>query len=116
MDALNKECAFLLTTEFATTITFSNVRCYYDLEVNNFVQDYDRVKEDIDSLKENADFWGKEIEALKEGVIARPYYGKKILFMGDSITELNVLDRGWCKYFNEIIQPSLFVNTAVAGA
>ena len=36
----------------------------------------------------------------------------KILFMGDSITA-----RGeWVKYFNEIIQPELYVNIAVCGA
>lgn len=44
------------------------------------------------------------------------YENKKILFMGDSITELNTCERGWVKYFNEIIKPSHFVNTAVSGA
>lgn len=44
------------------------------------------------------------------------YKNKRILFLGDSITALNTTDRGWVKYFNEIIEPSLFVNLAVNGA
>ena len=36
--------------------------------------------------------------------------------MGDSITALNTGTRGWPGYFNKIIKPSLFVNTAVASA
>lgn len=44
------------------------------------------------------------------------YKNKRILFLGDSITALNTCDRGWVKYFNEIIQPSFFVNIAVSGA
>lgn len=44
------------------------------------------------------------------------YKNKRILFMGDSITALNTGDRGWVKYFNEIIEPSFFVNVAVIGA
>lgn len=41
---------------------------------------------------------------------------KKILFLGDSITALNTTERGWVKYFNEIVAPSHFVNVAVSGA
>lgn len=44
------------------------------------------------------------------------YKNKKILFLGDSITALNTTERGWVKYFNEIMEPLLFVNVAVAGA
>lgn len=44
------------------------------------------------------------------------YKNKKILFLGDSITALGVSDRGWIKYFNEIIEPLSFVNLAVSGA
>ena len=44
------------------------------------------------------------------------YKNKRILFMGDSITALNVSDAGWVKYFNEVFEPSHFVNVAVAGA
>lgn len=44
------------------------------------------------------------------------YKNKRILFMGDSITALGTCERGWVKYFNEIIEPSFFMNTAVAGA
>ena len=40
----------------------------------------------------------------------------KALFLGDSITALNTTERGWVKYFNEIIKPSHFVNLAVSGA
>lgn len=41
---------------------------------------------------------------------------KRILFLGDSITALNTTERGWVRYFNEIIKPSFFVNLAVSGA
>lgn len=41
---------------------------------------------------------------------------KNILFLGDSITQLNTQSRGWVGYFNEIIKPSHFVNLAVIGA
>lgn len=44
------------------------------------------------------------------------YKNKRILFMGDSITELGENERGWVKYFNEIIEPSFTANTAVIGA
>ena len=40
----------------------------------------------------------------------------RILFLGDSITALNTTERGWVKYFNEIIKPSHFVNLSVSGA
>ncbi len=40
------------------------------------------------------------------------YKGKKILFMGDSITALGVL----VEYFNEIMEPKKFVNIAVSSA
>lgn len=53
---------------------------------------------------------------LKNNEKKQPYHDKKVLFMGDSITELNVGERGWCKYFNEIINPSSFVNVAVSSA
>lgn len=44
------------------------------------------------------------------------YKNKRILFLGDSITALGISERGWIKYFNEIIEPSHFVNVAVSGA
>ena len=44
------------------------------------------------------------------------FTGKKILFLGDSITALNTSERGWVRYFNEIIQPAQFVNLSVASA
>lgn len=44
------------------------------------------------------------------------YGSKKILFMGDSITALGTGTRGWIRYFNEIISPASFANTAVNGA
>ncbi|MBR4761208.1 MAG: SGNH/GDSL hydrolase family protein [Clostridia bacterium] len=41
---------------------------------------------------------------------------KRFLFLGDSITELGVGERGWIRYFNEIVNPAFFVNIAVSGA
>ena len=59
------------------------------------------------------------IISKKETVIDKvlpAYKNKKILFMGDSITALNLGERGWCRYFNEIVEPSLSVNIAVASS
>lgn len=50
-----------------------------------------------------------------ENLPYKTIYGKKILFMGDSITQLGMSERGWVKYFCEKIKPSLVVNTAVIG-
>ncbi len=44
------------------------------------------------------------------------YKNKRILFLGDSITALNTTERGWVKYFNEIMEPSFFLNISVSGA
>jgi lysophospholipase L1-like esterase len=44
------------------------------------------------------------------------YIGKKILFMGDSITRQSSPTSGWVGIFNTMLQPSNFVNTAVVGA
>jgi len=44
------------------------------------------------------------------------YTGKKVLFLGDSITRYNLADNGWCKYFNEIMKVTKSVNVAVSGA
>ena len=41
---------------------------------------------------------------------------KKFLFLGDSITALGTTERGWIRYFNEIIKPDFFVNISVSGA
>ena len=53
--------------------------------------------------------------------ISRPYnqnnvYGKKYLFMGDSITALNTQERGWCRYFNRLVKPSVAMNVAISGS
>ena len=39
-----------------------------------------------------------------------------VLFLGDSITALDTAERGWVRYFNEIIKPAHSVNLAVSGA
>lgn len=46
----------------------------------------------------------------------KPYLGKKVLILGDSITHLDTSDYGWVKYFMEICEPSIKVNLAVDGA
>ena len=42
--------------------------------------------------------------------------GKRVLFMGDSITALYLGKRGWPKYFAELLEPAHTACTAVAGA
>lgn len=50
------------------------------------------------------------------GASVENYTGKKILFMGDSITRQSSPTSGWVGIFNTMLQPSSFVNTAVVGA
>ena len=42
--------------------------------------------------------------------------GKRVLFMGDSITSLYMTEWGWPRYFCEILEPSHHASVAVAGA
>lgn len=42
--------------------------------------------------------------------------GKRVLFMGDSITALYMCDRGWPRYFCEMTEPSFHASVAVAGS
>ena len=46
----------------------------------------------------------------------KPYLGKKVLILGDSITHLDTSSYGWVKYFMEICKPLIKVNLAVDGA
>lgn len=58
------------------------------------------------------------IEEVKNGMleVVKPYENKSYLFMGDSITRLDMSDNGWVKYFAEIMKPSKMVNISVNGA
>ena len=42
--------------------------------------------------------------------------GKRVLFMGDSITALYMSERGWPKYFCELLEPDFHASVAVSGA
>ncbi len=42
--------------------------------------------------------------------------GKRVLFMGDSITALYMGERGWPKYFCELTEPAHHASVAVSGA
>lgn len=42
--------------------------------------------------------------------------GKRVLFMGDSITALYMWESGWPKYFCELLEPRFHTSVAVAGA
>lgn len=48
--------------------------------------------------------------------ITPPYVGKKLMLIGDSITAIGIDDRGWPKYFTQIIKNSTYRNVAVSGA
>lgn len=91
---------------------------YYDLDGDTFLEDYESFKKEMsaleESLTENVESIGNEVDSVMAGALG--YKGKKILFMGDSITALGTGTRGWPGYFNEIIEPECFVNTAVSGA
>ena len=43
------------------------------------------------------------------------YKNKSFLMLGDSITQLGVTDRGWVKYFNEVVEAKRIDNTSVVG-
>lgn len=100
-DISNGVRVFLADSE-AFTWTVSNVRiAYNDYDTDNFYTDYDNLRRNVKNISE---------------AVSTPYKNKKILYMGDSITYRNVQDVGWCRYFNEILEPSLTVNTAVSSA
>lgn len=42
--------------------------------------------------------------------------GKRVLFMGDSITALYMSEWGWPKYFCELLEPDFHLSVAVSGA
>lgn len=44
------------------------------------------------------------------------YQKKNILLLGDSITQLGMSERGWVKYFSQIVKPARVDNVAVIGA
>lgn len=124
-------------------MTLSNVKAhYFDVKGSYFGEDYSLLHEqadastkDIAALTEKV---GANADAIKTAeanvqslsktvgsvstdmqVLMKQksaFTGKKILFLGDSITALNTSERGWVRYFNEIIQPEQFVNLSVSSA
>lgn len=64
-------------------------------------------KDEIKSIEEP-----KNTEETKNTKEKLPYQGKKILILGDSISAYGQ----WTSRFEEIVQPEVFVNVAVAGA
>ena len=73
-------------------------------------------KDEMDNAMQMRDYFILQGNLYFTIDVPKAYQGKKILFMGDSITAANLNDNGWCKYFNEIMKPSLSVNVAVSGA
>lgn len=95
---------------------------YVETDSDYFGADYEKLKARAASNEEKIAALSSDVTDLTqnaeeiEGQLTKAYTGKKILFMGDSITALGTGERGWLKYFNEIIKPASFVNTAVASA
>lgn len=71
---------------------------YYPYEVKfvGEIDGFEKLKDDVSELKGDAKV--------------------KCLFLGDSITALDEIDRGWVKYFREIISSEKVGNVAVASA
>lgn len=108
-DILDKRLNLIIASGSAEQFTIADTKVFCDFESQNLYQDLAYFKKFAMETEE-------EVAKLEEKISSHPYKDKKILFMGDSITALNVGERGWCKYFNEIIKPSSFVNVAVSGA
>lgn len=124
-------------------MTMSNVKAhYFNVKGSYFGEDYSLLHEQADTntkelaalsekVRVNADAiktadanmqnLSKTISSVSTDmqVVVKQksaFTGKKILFLGDSITALNTSERGWVRYFNEIIQPERFVNLSVSSA
>lgn len=124
-------------------MTISNVKAhYFDVSGRYFGEDYSNLHAQVNANEETIAALSERVEA-NEGTVQSvensiqnlsqtvdsvsgdvqvvmkqksAFTGKKILFLGDSITALDTSERGWVRYFNEIIQPSQFVNLSVASA
>ena len=124
-------------------MTMSNMKAhYFDVKGSYFGEDYSLLHEqadastkDIAALTEKVSANADAIKTAEANVQSlsktvgsvstdmqvlmkqkSAFTGKKILFLGDSITALNTSERGWVRYFNEIIQPEQFVNLSVSSA
>lgn len=124
-------------------MTISNVKAhYFDVSGRYFGEDYSNLHAQVNASEKTIAALSEKVEADEETIRTvesnikdlsqtvssvsgdvqvvmkqkSAFTGKKILFLGDSITALNTSDRGWVRYFNEIIQPSQFVNLSVASA
>lgn len=124
-------------------MTMSNVKAhYFNVKGSYFGEDYsllheqadtntkelaalsEKVRVNVDAIKTadaNMQNLSKTISSVSTDmqVVMKQksaFTGKKILFLGDSITALNTSERGWVRYFNEIIQPERFVNLSVSSA
>lgn len=94
---------------------FTGHNGYFDIIAPTFnVLDEDNIgiEKIFDTIQEKFNYNYPELIKPK----TKPYENKKFLFLGDSITRLDTTERGWIKYFNEIIKPSLKINVAVNGA
>lgn len=124
-------------------MTISNVKAhYFDVSGRYFGEDYSNLhaqvnasEKTIAALSEKVEADGETIKSVESNIQnlsqtvssvsgdvqvvmkqKSAFTGKKILFLGDSITALNTSERGWVRYFNEIIQPEQFVNLSVSSA
>ena len=124
-------------------MTLSNVKAhYFDVKGSYFGEDYSLLHEQADTSTKDIAALSEKVSANADAIKAAEanvqslsktvgtvsadmqvimkqksaFTGKKILFLGDSITALNTSERGWVRYFNEIIQPEQFVNLSVSSA
>lgn len=124
-------------------MTMSNVKAhYFNVKGSYFGEDYSLLHEQADASTKDIAALAKKVGANADAIktaeanvqsLSRTvgsvstdmqvimkqkpaFTGKKILFLGDSITALNTSERGWVRYFNEIIQPEQFVNLSVSSA
>lgn len=124
-------------------MTMSNVKAhYFNVKGSYFGEDYsllheqadtntkelaalsEKVRVNVDAIKtadanmqnlsKTISFVSTDMQVVMKQKSA--FTGKKILLLGDSITALNTSERGWVRYFNEIIQPERFVNLSVSSA
>ena len=124
-------------------MTMSNVKAhYFNVKGSYFGEDYSLLHEQADTNTKELAALSEKVRVNADAIITADanmqnlsktissvstdmqvvmkqksaFTGKKILFLGDSITALNTSERGWVRYFNEIIQPERFVNLSVSSA
>jgi len=108
-------CGIFVYDNYKTFISFSTYTSDTKITVNpSFYYNATIFKEVLEDVVD-VEVYRKAVQFVL-GEMWMSYENKKIMTLGDSITAIPTDIRGWQKYFNAIMQPLSFINTAVSGA